>query len=93
MWLKAPVVSAKAGKLTFSASNQGQMPHWFGIIKAPAQVQFGMLTSKPLAQSAQLSPGQSATVSATLPAGSYELVCLMPGHYAAGQHLAFTVTR
>jgi uncharacterized cupredoxin-like copper-binding protein len=25
-------------------------------------------------------------------AKAYELVCLMPGHYAAGQHLAFTVT-
>lgn len=24
-------------------------------------------------------------------AGRYELVCLEPGHYAAGQHMAFTV--
>jgi uncharacterized cupredoxin-like copper-binding protein len=27
-----------------------------------------------------------------VPAGRYELVCLMPGHYAAGQHQTFTVT-
>jgi hypothetical protein len=31
-------------------------------------------------------------LSATLPAGSYALVCLMPGHCAAGQHATFTVT-
>jgi uncharacterized cupredoxin-like copper-binding protein len=91
MWLHGPQ-TAKAGTVTFSVSNQGQMPHWFGIIKAPAQLQSGMLTSKPLAQSSQLSAGQSATVSVKLAAGRYELVCLMPGHYAAGQHLAFTVT-
>jgi uncharacterized cupredoxin-like copper-binding protein len=91
MWLHGPQ-SAKAGKVTFQVSNQGQMPHWFGIVKAPAQVSSGMLTSKPLAESTQLAAGQSATVSVKLPAGSYELVCLMPGHYASGQHQAFTVT-
>lgn len=91
MYLRAPA-SAKAGKVVFQVTNQGQMTHWFGIVKAPAQVSNGMLTSKPLAQSAQLSAGQSATVTATLTPGSYELVCLMPGHYAGGQHQAFTVT-
>ena len=28
----------------------------------------------------------------TLKPGSYELVCHVPGHYAAGQKLPFTVT-
>jgi uncharacterized cupredoxin-like copper-binding protein len=51
-----------------------------------------MLVSKPLAQSMQLGAGRTAKVSVKLSAGRYELVCLMPGHYAAGQHLAFTVT-
>ncbi|HET9103714.1 MAG TPA: multicopper oxidase domain-containing protein [Solirubrobacteraceae bacterium] len=92
MFIKAPVVTAKAGKVTFAVTNQGQMTHWFGIMKAPVALSGGNFTAKPLAQSAQLSPGQSATVTAHLPAGSYELVCLMPGHYGAGQHMAFTVT-
>jgi uncharacterized cupredoxin-like copper-binding protein len=92
MWLKAPVTSAKAGKVTFTVTNQGQMTHQFAIMKAPVKVNGGTLVGQPLAQSPQLSPGDHATVSATLRAGSYELVCLMPGHYLAGQHLAFTVT-
>jgi uncharacterized cupredoxin-like copper-binding protein len=29
---------------------------------------------------------------ADLTPGHYEFVCFMPGHYAAGQHLAFTVS-
>jgi FtsP/CotA-like multicopper oxidase with cupredoxin domain len=91
MYVRGPA-SAKAGKVTFEVTNKGQMAHWFGIIRAPGQVSNGMLTSEPLAQSPQLNPGQSAAVTATLAPGSYELVCLMPGHYAGGQHQAFTVT-
>lgn len=92
MWIKAPVATVKAGKVTFAVSNQGQMTHWFGIMKAPVALANGNFTAKPVAESAQLNPGQSATVTANLTAGSYVLVCLMPGHYGAGQHLAFTVT-
>lgn len=92
MWVKAPVVSTKAGKVSFFVTNQGQMTHWFGIMKAPVVLSQGSFTAKPLASSAQLNPGQSGTVSATLAPGRYELVCLMPGHYGAGQHLTFTVT-
>jgi uncharacterized cupredoxin-like copper-binding protein len=92
MWIKAPVTTAKAGKVTFHVTNQGEMTHWFAIMKSPVALNQGNFTAKPLAESPQLNPGQTATVTAHLPAGSYELVCLMPGHYAAGQHLAFTVT-
>jgi uncharacterized cupredoxin-like copper-binding protein len=67
------------------------MTHWFGIMKAPVALNHGDLSAKPIASSPQLNPRQSATVTATLAPGRYELVCLMPGHYAAGQHLAFTV--
>jgi uncharacterized cupredoxin-like copper-binding protein len=31
-------------------------------------------------------------VSVNLKPGSYELVCIMPGHYQAGQHIPFKVT-
>ncbi|MGZ4294899.1 MAG: multicopper oxidase domain-containing protein [Solirubrobacteraceae bacterium] len=92
MWVKAPVASAKAGKVTFYVTNQGQMTHQFAIMKTPVKITGGTPAGQPLAQSPQLNPGDHATVSATLAAGSYELVCLMPGHYGAGQHLAFTVT-
>ncbi len=94
MWIKARTASAHAGKVTFAVSNTGQMPHRFGIIKAPPKLTSGGSPdpSAVIAQTEQLSPGTSATVSATLAAGSYELVCLEPGHYAAGQHIPFTMS-
>jgi uncharacterized cupredoxin-like copper-binding protein len=44
-----------------------------------------------IAKGQELAPGANETVMADLEPGSYELVCFMPGHYAAGQKLAFTV--
>lgn len=38
-----------------------------------------------------IAPGASGWVTATLPAGTYELVCNLPGHYAAGMHVVLTV--
>ena len=52
-----------------------------------------MLDETAAARQGQGAPGggQCETVSADLEPGSYELVCFMPGHYAAGQKLPFTV--
>jgi uncharacterized cupredoxin-like copper-binding protein len=36
-------------------------------------------------------PGSSGWVSVTLPPGRYELVCNLPGHYAAGMYTQLTV--
>jgi uncharacterized cupredoxin-like copper-binding protein len=94
IWMRASVASQKAGKVTFTVSNQGQMTHRFAIVRAPAKLDSSGApeASAALAATAALNAGASATVSATLGAGAYELVCLEPGHYAAGQHMAFTVT-
>ena len=91
MWIKTSYSTVTAGKVTFSVANHGQMVHWFAIMKDPVVLSGGNFTEKPVAETSQLSPGQSATVSAKLAPGSYQLVCLMPGHYGAGQHMAFTV--
>lgn len=37
-------------------------------------------------------PGASGWVSVTLPPGRYELVCNLPGHYAAGMYTQLTVS-
>jgi uncharacterized cupredoxin-like copper-binding protein len=93
MWIRASTASAKAGKVTFTVSNHGQMDHWFGIMRSPVTLTSGLLSpSAVLAKSPQLSPGQTATVRVNLAPGTYQLVCLMPGHYSAGQHETFTVT-
>lgn len=37
-------------------------------------------------------PGASGWVTLTLPPGRYELVCNLPGHYAAGMYTQLVVT-
>jgi uncharacterized cupredoxin-like copper-binding protein len=91
MWIKSPVTSVKAGKVTFQVKNSGATMHQFAIVKAPAQLKAGVPTG-PLAKGAQLMGGKAETLTANLKPGSYELVCLMPGHYQAGQHIPFKVS-
>ena len=95
MWIHANASSHKAGKIVFAVSNQGQIAHWFAIAKTPVKTEPSgtPAASDIIAKSTELSPGTAGTLTATLPPGSYELVCLMPGHYAAGQHTTFTVTK
>lgn len=92
MWLKSSATEVKAGKVTFSVDNQGTATHQFAIVPAPAQVTGGTPDlSNAVVQGKALSGGASETVTADLKPGKYELVCTMPGHYAAGQKMAFTV--
>ena len=93
MWVKSNVSSFKAGKVSFSVMNTGATGHGFGIVKAPAKIAGGVVDHKSmLAEGKVLSNGQMQTVSATLKPGSYELICHVPGHYMAGQHIPFKVT-
>lgn len=39
-----------------------------------------------------IAPGSSGWVTLQLPAGRYELICNLPGHYAAGMHAELEVT-
>ncbi len=38
-----------------------------------------------------MGPGGSGRMTLNLRPGTYELFCNVPGHYAAGQHVTFTV--
>ncbi|MEV6160217.1 plastocyanin/azurin family copper-binding protein [Nonomuraea sp. NPDC052129] len=40
-----------------------------------------------------MAPGSAGWVTLTLHPGRYELLCNFPGHYAAGMHAAFDVTK
>jgi uncharacterized cupredoxin-like copper-binding protein len=91
MWIKSSAPTVKAGKVTFNVKNTGATMHGFGIVKAPAKIVNGEPVNM-LAEGDHLMGGQSGTVTANLKPGNYELVCHMPGHYAAGQHIAFKVT-
>jgi nitrite reductase (NO-forming) len=92
MWIKSAAPTAKAGKVNFAVKNEGAMMHGLAIVKSPATVNGGMLDeSSFLAKGGNLAAGASETVSADLEPGSYELVCHLAGHYAAGQKLPFKV--
>jgi uncharacterized cupredoxin-like copper-binding protein len=45
-----------------------------------------------LGEAGDLQPNTSTTVELTLSAGSYLLICNLPGHYAAGMVAALNVT-
>ena len=93
MWIKSTLASFKAGKVSFAVKNTGATGHGFAIVKAPAKLESGMVDHHSLlAEGKVLSGGQSETISTTLKAGRYELICHVPGHYMAGQHMPFTVT-
>jgi uncharacterized cupredoxin-like copper-binding protein len=88
---------AKAGALTFDVRNDGTMTHEFVVLR----------TSKPAArlgtpsgradeggnvgETGDMQPGAAKTLHLRLPAGHYALICNLPGHYMAGQHVDFTV--
>jgi uncharacterized cupredoxin-like copper-binding protein len=93
MFVKADTTSVKAGKVTFAVKNTGGTMHGLAIVADPAKAPGGMLDESTfLAKGKELPAGAGDMISANLKAGSYELVCFLPGHYAAGQKLRFKVT-
>jgi len=92
MFIKADKTSVKAGDVTFAIKNTGATMHAMATAITPVKVDGGMLDESALENKAkQLMGGESTTIAAKLAPGSYELVCYVPGHYAAGQKLAFQV--
>ncbi len=91
--------AADAGTLTFSVSNDGAIVHNFLAIKtdlaadalptANAQVDEAQLDV--VASIPDFAAGETQEVSADLEAGSYVLICNVPGHYDLGMRAAFTV--
>jgi uncharacterized cupredoxin-like copper-binding protein len=93
MWVKSDKPSVKAGKVTFAVKNQGATMHGMAITPAPADAPGGMLDEATLlGKGKELPAGATDLITADLKPGSYELVCFLPGHYAAGQKLPFDVT-
>jgi uncharacterized cupredoxin-like copper-binding protein len=93
MWVKTDKQTVKAGEVTFAVKNEGATMHGIAMTPAPAKAPGGMLDeSTLLGKGNELAGGETDLVTADLKPGSYELVCFLPGHYAAGQKLPFEVT-
>jgi len=80
--------------VTFNATNAGQVPHELMIERMPIKMDAPNQPNEDAAQGMidDMSPGQSGSMTLNLKAGTYELFCNAPGHYALGQHTMFKVT-
>lgn len=100
-FLTPEATTAEAGAVTFSASNQGDIPHELVIIKTdiPADqlpVASGKVdedrAGEVIGEIEEFDPGLTIAGTFDLPPGSYALICNIPGHYEAGMHAEFTVS-
>lgn len=94
MFVKPSVSTTKAGAVSFMVDNGGATMHQFAIARNPVR----MAGPEPaptaaLASTKMLAAGATQTLKVKLAPGSYTLYCKLSGHYAAGQHSTFTVTR
>ena len=84
-----------AGKVTFLALNRGMLTHELMIERAPIKMES---PGHPVEKAAMgmiddMDHMGTGKVTLKLTPGTYELFCNVSGHYAAGQHTLFTVTK
>ena len=99
-FVKPSTDSTSAGEVTFEIENSGSTTHQFVIYRtneeADALPQDGGVAKldpdRRIAASDDVTAGGTATVTATLEAGRYLLLCNLPGHYMGGQVTEFEVT-
>ena len=95
MWVKADKTTVKAGEVTFDVTEHRRHDARPGDRQGSGSRQGrACSTSRAfLAKGKDLAGGEGGDmITADLKPGSYELVCFVPGHYAAGQRSDFTVT-
>lgn len=91
--------SVSAGEVTFDATNEGEATHEFEVFQAdvdPADLPVennvanteGMTL---LGEVEDLTPGGTGSLTLDLPAGSYIIMCNLPGHFDMGLHSTLTV--
>lgn len=95
MFVRPGVASISAGKVTFVARNTGGLIHELMIERAPLKMDGPGRPTESAAQGMikDMQPGQRGRMTLRLRPGTYVLFCNVTGHYAAGQHTPFTVTR
>ncbi|MFL5894217.1 MAG: cupredoxin domain-containing protein [Thermoleophilaceae bacterium] len=94
MFVRPGATSVKSGKVTFNVHNSGKLVHEMIVARTPIAVAGSRASEKTsVGEVSELRPGTSGHVKLNLKPGSYVLFCNVPGHYAAGQHVAFTVTK
>ena len=92
--------SVPSGQVTFVVKNGGLLVHEFVVLQTEvAHDKIRAASSEPgkvdetgsVGETGALNAGESKTLTLTLAAGHYVLMCNEVGHYEGGMHLAFTV--
>lgn len=73
-------MTAKAGQVTFQVKNAGSVEHNFIVEGTSIKLE-------------GIQPGQTKPASTTLAAGTYKVLCTIPGHQEAGMTGTLTVTQ
>jgi uncharacterized cupredoxin-like copper-binding protein len=92
--------TGSAGSVTFNISNEGPSTHEFVIVQtddAPDALptKDGAVDEDKLTvvdEQEDIAPSTTATLTTDLEAGSYVIICNIPGHYELGMHAGFTVS-
>jgi uncharacterized cupredoxin-like copper-binding protein len=105
--LKAPMtmtvdpVSAPAGKVKFSVTNNGTILHEMVVLKLKGTTTYDKLPvsankvseATTAGEVGNVPKGKTKSVTLKLKAGNYVLVCNIAKHYGLGMRAAFTVTK
>ena len=88
---------AKAGKVTITAPNGGNVPHELVVLRTSADpanlpMKGGEVDeSSSVGEIADVKPVATKSTSLRLKAGRYVMVCNLPGHYKSGMYGTLTV--
>ena len=93
------VASVKAGRVKIAVRNSGTMEHEFELIKtdiAPDKLPQDSVSAKAkedglVKQAKGIGIGRLVNVTADLQAGSYVIICNVPGHYQLGMQAGLKV--
>ena len=101
MFLHPTATNFAPGTVTFDVTNGGQIHHEFVIVSGdptgttgdePDRVsEANHIGGDSGPEIGDMAPGQTKTLTATLPPGTYTAMCNLPGHFSAGMHFTFTV--
>jgi uncharacterized cupredoxin-like copper-binding protein len=89
--------SVAAGDVTFTVTNNGKMPHEFVVVAAPdgaaalKESNGEANEDDAVGEIEEVPVGKSGTLTLNLKAGKYVLLCNLPGHFAGGMFVEFTV--
>lgn len=95
--MSADPAEVAAGKVTFTVDNKGSILHEMVVVPATGGAESLKQANGEASEDgapgevADLGAGKTGTLTVTLPAGKYVLLCNLPGHFAGGMYTDLTV--